>query len=181
MKLNSSLYALLNNLLDVLPGFGGAVVVRGWLARTALKRCGKQLRISCHVSIFNPRNMTVGDNVYIGPSCYFGGGEIVLEDEVTIGPFVTVAAGKHTMLDGSYRFGPYEYGPVRVGRGTWLCASSVITSGVSIGKGCLVAAGSVVTRDVPDYSMVGGVPAKLIETMTREQAEARNVQNKCSS
>jgi maltose O-acetyltransferase len=178
MKLNSSVYALLNNLLNVLPGFGRAVVVRGWLARTALKRCGKQLRISSNVNIFNPQNMTVGDNVYIGPSCYFGGGEIVLEDEVNIGPFVTVAAGKHTMRDGSYRFGPYEYGRIHVGRGTWLCASTVITSGVTIGKGCLVAAGSVVTKDVPDYSMVGGVPAKLIETIT---PEALSAQKKCSS
>ena len=118
-----------------------------------------------------PERVTVGDNVYIGPSCYFGGGEIVLEDEVNIGPFVTFAAGNHTMREGSYRFGPYDYGRIHVGRGTWLCANTVITSNITIGKGCLVAAGSVVTKDVPDYSMVGGVPAKLIKSVAPEEVE----------
>ncbi len=178
MKLNRSLYALLNNLLNVLPGFGWALSWRGILARMALKGCGRNLKISCSVNIYNPQNMTVGDNVYIGYSCYFGGGEIVLEDEVLIGPFVTVAAGNHTMRDGSYRFGPYEFGRIRIGRGTWLCANAVITSGVTIGKGCVVAAGSVVTQDVPDYGMVGGVPAKLVRTVTPEEAEALRAQNK---
>ena len=176
MRLNSSLYGLLSNLLNVLPGIGRAVVVRGWLARTALKRCGRKLKISSNVSIFNPQNVTVGNDVYIGPNCYFGGGEIVLEDEVNIGPFVTMAAGNHTMRDGSYRFGPYQYGRIHVGRGTWLCANSVITSGVTIGKGCVVAAGSVVMKDVPDYSVVCGVPAKLIKTVAPEAAEALRAQ-----
>ncbi len=44
MRLNSSLYALINNLLNVLPGFGRANTLRGWLARTALKRCGRKLK-----------------------------------------------------------------------------------------------------------------------------------------
>jgi maltose O-acetyltransferase len=176
MRLNSSLYAFLNNLLNLLPGFGRSNTVRGWLARMALKGCGRKLKVSSNVHIFNAQNMTVGDNVYVGCCCYFGGGEIVLEDEVSIGPFVTVAAGNHTMQDGSYRFGPYEFGRIRVGRGTWLCANTVITSGVTIGKGCVVAAGSVVTKDVPDYSVVGGIPARLIKTVTPEIAEALRAQ-----
>jgi maltose O-acetyltransferase len=169
MRLNRSLYGLLNNLLNVLPGIGRAVVLRGWLARAALKHCGRKLKISSNVSIFNPQNVTVGNDVYIGPNCYFGGGEIVLEDEVSIGPFVTIAAGNHTMRDGSYRFGPYQFGRIHVGRGTWICANVVITSDVTIGKGCLVAAGSVVTKDVADHSVVGGVPAKLIRTAAPEE------------
>jgi maltose O-acetyltransferase len=152
-------------MLDLLPGFGRSNTVRGWLARAALKQCGTKAQISSHVHIFNPQLVTLGDHVYIGCCCYFGGGEIAIDDEVNIGPFVTLAAGNHTMRDGSYRFGPYEFGRIHVGRGTWLCANSVITSGVTIGKGCLVAAGSVVTKDVPDYSMVGGVPAKVIKSV----------------
>jgi maltose O-acetyltransferase len=170
MKLNSALYSLFNNLLNVLPGFGRANTLRGWLAGMGLKRCGRNVKISSHVHIFNPHNVTLGDNVYIGPGCYFGGGEIVLEDEVNIGPFAVVAAGKHTMRDGSYRFGPYEYGPIRIGRGSWICANTVIASGVTIGKGCLVAAGSLVMNDVPDYGVVCGVPAKLLRTLPPEDA-----------
>lgn len=178
MKLNRALYALLNNLLNVLPGFGTALSWRGWLARMALHRCGRNLKISSNVNIYNPQNMTVGDSVYIGYCCYFGGGEIVLEDEVIIGPFVTVIAGNHSMRDGSYRFGPYKFGRIHVGRGTWLCANTVIVSDVTIGKGCLVAAGSVVTKDVPDYSVVGGVPAKLIKVVTPEDVAALAAQKK---
>lgn len=176
MKLNRSLYSLLNNLLNILPGFGGALSWRGKLASMAFKSCGRNLKISSNVNIYNPQNMTVGDSVYIGYSCYFGGGEIELADEVIIGPFVTVVAGNHTMRDGSYRFGPYQYGSIHIGRGTWLCANTVIASGVTIGKGCLVAAGSVVTEDVPDYSMVGGVPARLIKTIAPEEPEALRAQ-----
>ena len=141
--------------------------------RTALKGCGRNLKISANVNIYNPQNLTVGDSVYIGYNCYFGGGEIVLEDEVIIGPFVTVVAGNHTLRGGSYRFGPYESGYIRIGRGAWLCTNTVVTSGVTIGKGCLVAAGSVVTKDVPrDFSVVGGVPAKIIKTVSPEEVEA---------
>ncbi len=181
MKLNSSLYALFNNVLNVLPGFGSANTLRGWLARAALKCCGRKVKISSHVFIFNPRNLTLGDNVYIGPGCYFGGGDIVLEDEVNIGPYAVVAAGKHTMRDGSYRFGPYEYGSIRIGRGAWICANAVIASGVSIGKGCLVAAGSLVMNDVPDYGVVCGVPAKLLRTFPPEDIEAVGAQQKGST
>jgi maltose O-acetyltransferase len=181
MKLNSSLYAIMNNLLNVLPGFGRADALRGLLARTALKGCGRRLRISCHVLILNPGKVTLGDNVYIGPGCYFGGGEIVLDDEVNIGPFAVVAAGKHTMRDGSYRYGPYEYGQIRIGRGTWVCANTVIASGVTIGKGCLVAAGSLVTNNVPDYGVVCGVPAKLLRTLPPEDAESVPAQEKGSA
>jgi maltose O-acetyltransferase len=181
MRLNTTLYALLNNLLNVLPGFGRSNSVRGWLARTALKGCGRRLKISSNVNIFNAEKMTVGDDVYIGCGCYFGGGEIVLDDEVSIGPCVTVAAGNHTMLDGSYRFGPYDFGRIHVGRGTWLCANSVIASGVTIGKGCIVAAGSLVIKDVPDFSVVCGVPAKLIKTVAPEDAEALRAQKQESA
>ncbi|MHB0912217.1 MAG: acyltransferase [Armatimonadota bacterium] len=135
----------------------------------ALQTSGRNLKISSNVNIYNPQNMHVGDNVYIGYNCYFGGGDIFLDDEVIIGPFCTIVAGNHTMKNGSYRFGPYSYGTIRIGRGTWLGANSVITSDVSIGKGCLIAAGSVVTKDIPDFTIVGGVPAKPIRKVSHEE------------
>ena len=168
MRLNRTLYAFLNNLLNIFPGFGRALSWRGNLAAMAFKSCGRNPKISSNVNVYNPRNMVLGDSVYIGFNCYFGGGEILLDDEVVIGPFCTVVAGNHTMKDGSYRFGPYEYGTIRIGRGTWLGANSTVVSGVTIGRGCLVAAGSVVTKDVPDYTVVGGVPARVIKTVTPE-------------
>lgn len=161
MKKNT--YAVLNNILNVLPPYGKSLANRGKLARKVLNDCGENLKISSNVNIYNPQNVSVGKNVYIGYNTYLGGGEIRLEDEVIIGPFCSIVAGNHTMKNESYRFGPYDYGKIEIGRGTWLGSHCVITSNVKIGKGCIVAAGSVVTKDIEDFSVVGGVPAKLIK------------------
>jgi len=146
----------------VLPPHGSALDLRGNLARRYLAKAGKRLRISSLVNIYPPANVTVGDHVYIRYGCYLGAGRIELADGVVLGPFCAVAAGNHTKKDGSYRYGPYEPGVIRIGRGTWLGAHVTVTAGVTIGAGCLVAAGAVVTRDVPDGATVGGVPARIL-------------------
>lgn len=161
--MNRSVYAFLNNCLNIFPPFGRALDWRGRLAKYALKQCGKRLRMSANVNIYNPDKVRVGNHVYIGFNTYIGGGEVCLDDEVIIGPFCSIVAGNHTMKNGSYRYGPYEYGSIHIGKGTWLGSHVTITSNVNIGKGCLIAAGSVVAKDIEDYSVVGGVPAKLIK------------------
>jgi maltose O-acetyltransferase len=157
------LYSFCNNLLNLLPPFGYALDLRGKWARYFLKVCGERLRISSNVNIYDPMRVTIGNHVYIGYNTYIGGGDVTLDDQVIIGPFCSIVAGNHTMKDGSYRYGPYDYGTISVGRGTWLGSHVTILSNVKIGKGCLIAAGSVVTKDVEDFSIVGGVPAKLIK------------------
>ncbi len=163
--MNRTLYAALNNILDMLPPFGLALRIRGRLAEFVLKKHGKFLKISKNVNIYNPSKVSVGDGVYIGFNTYLGGGEIYLDDEVIIGPFCSIVAGNHTMKDGSFRFGPYEFGTINIGRGTWLGSHVTITNNVKIGKGCLIGANSVVIQDVDDYSFVAGVPAKKIKDL----------------
>jgi acetyltransferase-like isoleucine patch superfamily enzyme len=55
-----------------------------------------------------------------------------------------------------------EHSPVMIGHDVWVGANAVIRCGVTIGNGCIIGAGAVVTKDVPDFSIIGGVPAKLI-------------------
>lgn len=161
--MNRSVYSFFNNLLNILPPYGQSLDFRGKLASKVLKETGERLRISANVNIYNPQNVSIGDHVYIGYNTYIGGGEVRLDDQVIIGPFCSIAAGNHTMKDQSYRYGPYVYGKIHVGRGTWLGSHVTITNNVTIGKGCLIAAGSVVTKDVEDFSIVGGVPATFIK------------------
>jgi acetyltransferase-like isoleucine patch superfamily enzyme len=58
---------------------------------------------------------------------------------------------------------PVGGGGVKIGSGTWIGVHAVIVGAVTIGRNCVVAANAVVTKDVPDYSVVGGVPAKIIK------------------
>ena len=54
---------------------------------------------------------------------------------------------------------------IHIKKNSWICARSIILKGVTIGKGSIVAAGSVVTKDVPDFTLVSGNPAKIIKNL----------------
>ncbi len=165
-------FAFILNLMNVLPAKGRSLAWRGRWAARFLDQAGTNLKLSSHVNIYFPSRLACGNHVYIGYGTYLGGGDIVLDDEVIIGPYCCIVAGNHTMRDGSYRFGAYDHGSIRIGRGTWLGSHVTVTEGVSIGRGCLVAANSVVTRSVPDFTVVGGVPARNIRSV--DQAHARH-------
>ena len=96
-------------------------------------------------------------NTIIGPVC--------IGNHVNLAQGITVSALNHNFKDKAKRID--EQGittkPVIIGDDVWIGANAVILPGVTIGKHCVVAAGAIVTKDVPDYSLVAGVPAKLIK------------------
>jgi acetyltransferase-like isoleucine patch superfamily enzyme len=137
--------------------------LRCLLARPFLKRCGKNFQLGSHVTLLNPGNMEIGDNVYIAHGAWLNAmGHLTIEDEVIIAPYVTISTLQHVFKDGSVRFGGSIAQPVRVGRGSWLAAHVSVKCGITIGSGCLVAANSAVVKDLPDGVLAGGVPAKVI-------------------
>lgn len=138
---------------------------RGKLYEPFLKSYGKNFKVGSQAYIFNPNELEVGNDVYIGFNTYLGQGPIKLEDEVLIGNFVSLTASNHLIKDDSFRFGGYKAELITIGRGSWIGAHSAVTAGVSIGKSCLVAAGSIVVRSIEDGIVVGGVPAKQITTI----------------
>jgi acetyltransferase-like isoleucine patch superfamily enzyme len=76
------------------------------------------------------------------------------------GPYVVVTSGKHTKINGSYRFGPEESAPITIGSGSWIGSHTTITCGASIGKSCVIGCNAAVTRgSIPDNALAVGVPA----------------------
>lgn len=136
---------------------------RGITYKFFLKSCGKNFKIASQAFIYNPKKLIVGDNVYIGFGSYIGEGEVVLEDEVLIGNHVSITASDHLKNENSYRFGGFAANKIVIKKGSWIAAHSCVTSGVTIGEGALVSAGSVVTKDIENRNVVGGVPARRIK------------------
>ena len=108
-----------------------------------------------------------GKNVFINHSATLSAsGGIEFEDGVMAAPGLKIATINHDMYD---RHLTYTYGKVLVKKNAWLGLNATICPGVTIGKYAVVAAGAVVTKDVPDYAVVAGVPAKVIKMLDPEK------------
>jgi len=108
------------------------------------------------------RFIKIGKHVFINHACTFLDlGGITLEDHVLIGPKVNLITENHP-LDPLSRRG-LICSPILIKRNAWIGAAATILPGVTVGENSVVAAGAVVSRDVPDNSVVGGIPAKLIK------------------
>ncbi|MCX8525664.1 sugar O-acetyltransferase [Chryseobacterium formosus] len=120
------------------------------------------------VVVFTPlyinygKNINIGKNVFINFDCTFLAlGGITIEDDVLIGPKVSLVTENHP-LNPEHRKG-LICKPILIKRNAWIGANATILAGVTIGENSVVAAGAVVSKDVPDNTVVGGVPAKIIK------------------
>ena len=107
------------------------------------------------------QHIKIGRNVFINHACTFlDMGGITIEDDVLIGPKVNIITENHP-LDPSNRK-VLDLKPVLIKRNAWLGAAATILPGVTVGENSVVAAGAVVNKNVPDNTVVGGVPAKVL-------------------
>jgi acetyltransferase-like isoleucine patch superfamily enzyme len=174
---------------------GGGVRPRWW-TRTFVNpffhKKGKGSRIFSRARID-----TMPFNVFeVGSGCTIedftfvnnGVGPVQIEDGAFIGAMNVIIGpihiGKHVMtaqnvvMSGlnhgfsditiAFRYQPCTTGLITVGEGCWIGANSVITAGVTVGRYCVIAAGSVVTRDVPDYCIAAGSPARVIKQFNHQ-------------
>jgi maltose O-acetyltransferase len=114
---------------------------------------------------YAPERVVIGANCIIGDTCFLDGRSgITFGNNVNVGGHVTIFTRQHDVNSPDFA----EIGaPVRVGDYAWIASHAIILPGVSIGRGAVVAAGSVVTRDVPEYTVVGGNPASHIRDRNR--------------
>ena len=142
--------------------------------------CGDNVTIGAYATIkpssYYGRNLgeglRIGDNSNIGRYGYVGcSGLITIGKNVMISPRVSFFAENHNFIDTgrSMKEQGVTREPIIVEDDCWIASGSIILAGVTIGKGSVVAAGSVVTRDVPPYSIVAGSPARIIRN--RKEAE----------
>ncbi|HQS06757.1 MAG TPA: acyltransferase, partial [Daejeonella sp.] len=111
--------------------------------------------------------LKIGNNSSIGPYSYIGcSGFIEIGDNVMMSPRVSIYAENHLFdhPDLSIKEQGVKREFVKIEDDCWIAANTIILAGVTIGRGSVIAAGSVVTKDVPPYSIVGGVPAKVIKS-----------------
>lgn len=110
----------------------------------------------------------IGDNVGIGEYAYLGGGGgLDIGDNCIIGQYLSCHPENHNYQDKTLQIrqqGVNRKG-IKIGENCWIGAKVTIADGVEIGQHCVIAAGAVVTSSMPDYSVVGGVPAKILKTI----------------
>src|SRR3954453_20653390 len=108
---------------------------------------------------------TVGRNVFINQNCtFYDLGGIDIADDVLIGPNVSLITSSHPLQPSERRAGVIAK-PIVIERNVWIAAGAIIIGGVTVGENSVVAAGSVVTKNVPANTLVGGNPARVIRSI----------------
>jgi acetyltransferase-like isoleucine patch superfamily enzyme len=162
------------------------VLMRRVIVRALCKHAGHSLQVGSNIVLKHPETMEFGDcvfigaqamiqgrfdgrckignHVWIGPQSYFDARDLVLEDYVGWGPGAKVLGSVHTgkPIEAPLITTVLEIKPVVIGFGADVGMNASILPGVHVGAHAIVGAGAVVTRDVPEYSIVAGVPARVV-------------------
>lgn len=136
---------------------------------------GDEIILDADIYINKPHNISIGNGTYIGRNVTLNA-----VDRIAFGEDCAIAAGSrfitwnHVINDRTVelRTTGKETAPIEVGDGAWVGYDAVLLPGVSLGVGSVVAAGAVVTEDVPDWTVVAGVPAEPIAHRTDDGLES---------
>ena len=149
------------------------------IIKGAFAECGEAVNVARHCSFSGISNISLGHHVVLGPNTRImtTKAKTVIGNYVMFGPGVTIVTGDHrTDVIGKpmYLISDNEKLPendqdVIIEDDVWIGANAVILKGVTIGRGSVVASGSIVTKSFPPYSIIGGVPAKLIKARFTEE------------
>lgn len=152
--------------LSFVPGFAGQYLRRAFLSATS-RGCGPDTVIGLGCQ-FATTDVQLDGNAYLGPNGNFGW--IHVERDVMIAAGVQIPSGPHThgieRLDIPMRDQPGTPVCVHIREGAWIGNGAIVLA--DVGRHAIVAAGAVVTKPVPDYAIVGGVPARLLRSRRPE-------------
>lgn len=135
--------------------------VRQGFLRALGMRIGRRVALFSGSTIIRPERITIGDSSVVGFDCFLGGeAGLTIGSQVNISSYCIFLGGDHDLDSADFR---PVHKPTVVEDYAWLATRVTVMGGVRIGRGAVVAAGAVVTRDVPPFHVVAGVPAKKIK------------------
>ena len=137
------------------------------MARRGLfQDCGKNINLEQKANFGTGENISIGDNSGLGLRSYVRG-PLTIGKNVMMGPEVIILTNSHrfdSLEKPMIQQGSLPLKKVTISDDVWIGTRAIILPGVTIGKGVIVGAGAVVTKDVPDYAIVAGNPAKIIRS-----------------
>jgi len=141
----------------------GRVHVSGTANIKLEKRC--RLGMDVELRTVDAGRIQIGEDTRLNRGCTLTSyAQIRIDDFTIIGEFVSIRDANHGLKRGEpMRYQPHTCEPILIGRDVWVGRGSCILPGVTIGEGAVIGANSVVTRDVPDFAIAAGVPAKVIK------------------
>jgi acetyltransferase-like isoleucine patch superfamily enzyme len=156
-------WAILARLNALAPGDFDAV--RALLSELTGHRLDPSVRVLPPFHADSGRNLRFGRNVFVNHGCTaMDLGGISIGDDVMIGPNVQLISSGHP-LDPATRRLQITTAPIQISRGAWIAAGATVLQGVTVGDDAVVAAGAVVTKDVPERTLVAGVPARIVRAL----------------
>ncbi|MBE7051924.1 MAG: glycosyltransferase [Ruminococcaceae bacterium] len=152
----------------------GSKKIRAFFARRMLASVGKNVNIEHGAFFASGKDISVGNNSGLGLNCRVAG-PLSIGDDVMMAPNVSIYTQNHETenIYRPMRLQTAAKQKVTIGNDVWIGANAIILPGVTVGNGAIIAAGAVVTKDVPDFAVVGGNPAKIIKIRTQKDGVPR--------
>lgn len=150
--------------------------IRALLWKSFFKRMGRAVYLMRDCYISSPSGISLGNYVCINRHANLGGqGQLTIGNYVNIGPNCSLITANHRFdsPDKPMAWQGITQGPVTIGDDVWLGVNVTVLPNVQIGRGAIVGANAVVTKDVPSYAIVAGVPAKILRFRFDEATRAR--------
>jgi len=142
------------------------IAIRYALLKSIAIKCGDNISIHPGVYLLNPEKIIIGNNVSIHPMCYIDAtGEIIIGNDVSIAHGASIMSTSHEFerKDIPIKDQGLNLSKTMINNNVWIGAKATILSGILIESGSIVAANAVVTKNVPENTVVGGIPAKIIK------------------
>lgn len=134
--------------------------IRNWGLRKMGVKMSRNVKFYSGFSIRNPKSLIIEDGVSIGPKVLLDARcGLTIKRNAVIAYDAIIWTLNHDYNDVNFCG---KGAPVEVGAFAWVCSRSIIMPGIKIGEGAIIASGAIVTHDVPPYSIVAGIPAKII-------------------